>query len=108
MYCANASKTWLVVKEKFREQAEAAFADTAANIASEGRPHLGAPLGAPDYVSRIVSEKVLTWLSVIAATEPHTAFAAYTHGLINKGQYLTRTVPGIGNHLELSINLFPT
>ena len=46
-YHANASKTWLVVKEEFKSQAEAAFADTAVKIMCEGRPHLGAPWGRP-------------------------------------------------------------
>ena len=101
-YHANASKTWLVVKEEFKSQAEAAFADTAVKIMCEGRPHLGAPLGSADYIHKYVSEKVLQWsqeltlLSAIATTQPHAAFAAYSHGLYSKWSYLTRTVPEIG------------
>ena len=76
-------------------------------ITSEGRPHLGTPLGSPEYVSQYVSEKVQQWskelklLSAIAITQPHTAFAAYTHGLASKWSYLCRTTPFISPHLKV-------
>ena len=76
-------------------------------ITSEGHPHLGAPLGSPRYVSKYVCEKIQEWskelklLSAIATTQPHTAFAAYTHGLAGKWSYLTRTVPSIRDHLKV-------
>ena len=105
-YHANASKTWLVVKEKFKPQAEAAFADTAVRITCERWPHLGAPLGTADYIEKFVSEKILQWsqeltlLYAITVTQPHAAFAAYTHGMYSKWSNLTRTVPEIGQQLE--------
>ena len=76
-------------------------------ITSEGGPHLGAPLGSPEYVSQYVSEKVQQWskelklLSAIAITKPHAAFAAYTHGLASKWSYLCRTTPFISPHLKV-------
>ena len=87
---ANAAKTWLVVKEEFNSQAEAAFADTEVKITCEGRPHLGVPLGTPEYISKYVSQKVCQWsheltlLCAITTTQPHVAFAAYTHGLYGR------------------------
>ena len=105
-YFPNASKTWLVIKKEFQLEATTIFGNTQVKITSEGRPHLGAPLGCPEYVSKFVSEKIQQWskelklLSAIAGTQPHAAFAAYTHGLTGKWSYLTRTVPCIGDHLK--------
>ena len=86
-YFANASKTWLVVKDEFRDAGNDLFKGTGVKITSEGRPHLGAALGCNAYVSQFVSEKISEWgkeldlLSAIAKTQPHAAYAAYTHGL---------------------------
>ena len=46
-YHPNASKTWLVIKKEHESAAVALFGDTDVKITSEGRPHLGAPLGSP-------------------------------------------------------------
>ena len=70
-------------------------------ITSEGHPHLGAPLGSPDYVSQYMFEKIQQWskelklLSSIAITQPHAAFAAYIHGLASKWSFIGRTTPFI-------------
>ena len=54
-----------------------------------------------------VSEKVQQWskelklLSAIAITQPHDAFAAYTHGLASKWSYLCHTTPFISPHLKV-------
>ena len=75
-------------------------------VTTEGRPYLGAPLGSPAYVSQFVCEKVDQWsqelslLSQIANTQPHAAFAAYTHGMQSRWSYLSRTTPLIGGHLQ--------
>ena len=58
-------------------------------------------------MSQYGSEKVQQWskelklLSAIATTQPHAAFSAYTHGMISRWSYLTRTVPCIGHHLKV-------
>ena len=39
-------------------------------------------------------------LSAIATTQPHAAFAAFTHGLSSKWSYLSRTLPNLSNHLQ--------
>ena len=51
-YYANATKTWLVVKDTHLASATLAFLGTNVNITSEGRPHLGAPLGTETYVAQ--------------------------------------------------------
>ena len=60
-YHVNALKTWIVVKKKFRAEAEAIFGDTGVKITSDGCPHLGAPLGSSEYVSQYLSEKIQQW-----------------------------------------------
>ena len=118
-YFANAPKTWLVVKEEFQSIATTIFGNTHVKITCEGRPHLDAPIGCSEYVSKYVSNKIqqfseeLKMLSAIAVTQPHAAFAAYTHGLTSKWSYLTRTVPSISDHLKvlddiLSFEFIPT
>ena len=50
----------------------------------------------------------LRQLSTIAKTQPHAAFAAYTHGLKNKWSYLSRIMPDIGPRLQaLRSDLIP-
>ena len=44
-YYANASKTWLVVKPDFLEEATSVFGDTNIKITCDGRPYLGSALG---------------------------------------------------------------
>ena len=53
-YFPNASKTWLVIKEQFQSHAISAFQDTAVNVTSDGRPHLGAPIGSAKYCDNLL------------------------------------------------------
>jgi hypothetical protein len=52
-------------------------------------------------VKRRVSEwvNVIERLSSIAQTQPHAAYAAFTHGLMSKWNYLMRAVHNIGDLL---------
>ena len=43
---------------------------------------------------------VVERLSSIAHTQPHAAYAAFTHGLMSKWTYLTRAIPNIGDLLS--------
>ena len=61
-YYPNASKTWLITKEKYTSSAVAAFADTDVKITTEGRPYLGSPIGTTDYIQSFVKNKVQEWL----------------------------------------------
>src|SRR4051812_1105147 len=68
---------------------------------SSGARHLGAVLGSPAEKFKFVDEKVKDWvreieiLSKIALTEPHAAYAAFTHCLQAKWNFLSRTIPGV-------------
>ena len=102
-YYPNASKTWLIVKESMLEEATAIFKDTCVAITMEGRRHLGAAIGKPSFVEKYVQHKVSGWvhevehLPSITVTQPHAAYAAFTHGLNSRRTYLSRTIPGIGD-----------
>ena len=86
-YFANRSKSWLVIKEEFEKKAEATFTDTNVKITSEGRSHLGVPIGSSTYINQFVTWKVKQWskeirlLSEICSSQPHATYAALTHGL---------------------------
>ena len=105
-YFANPGKTWLIVKDDHLPRATELFADTGVNITTEGKRHLGAALGPRPFVRRYVEAKVnkrvasIHSLSDIARTQPHAAYAAFTHGLSSKWTYLLRTVPDIADLLQ--------
>ena len=98
-YYPNASKTWLIVKEENLEEATTLFEGTGVAITAEGRRHLGAAIGTHDFVERYIQQKVSAWihevdrLSSITITQPHAAYAAFSHGLSSKWTYLARTIP---------------
>ena len=59
------------------------------NVTSDGRPHLGSPIGTPEYVQKFITDKVDNWISVvdmlssIAISQPHATYTCFTHGLIS-------------------------
>ena len=117
-YSANASKTWLVVKPEYLAQAKEIFADSGVQITSEGRRHLVAALGTKSFTDAFVSKKVQDWvqeidtLSSIALSQPHASFAALTHDLISKWNYLQRVMPDYGELFQpledaIRLNLLP-
>ena len=101
-YFTNPDKTWLVSLS----DAIAAFADTSVNVTSTGHPHLGVALGTSEFTNQFVSKKIDQWtgelklLSEIAITQPHAAYAAYTHGFSSRWSYLSRTLPNISNFFQ--------
>ena len=62
-------------------------------------------MGSDQYVQSFLSGKVNEWraelemLSQIACSQPHAAYAAFTHGYISKWTYLTRTMNDIAPSL---------
>ena len=100
------AKIWLITKQLHHQSTMSALSDTPVNITVEGRPHLGAPLGSQEYTDLFVKGKVKEWcnelekLASIAETQPHAVYAAITHGLAGKWNYLSRTTPDIGECLD--------
>ena len=70
-------------------------------ITGEGQKYLGSAIGKQTFIESYVQQKVTTWideldhLSSIAITQPHAAFAAFTHGVTSRWTYLARTTPNI-------------
>ena len=95
-----------MVKPDFYEEAASCFNDTNVKITTDGRPYLGTPLGSDSYTSEFVAGKVnqlkeeLRTLSVIATSQPHAAFTAFTHGMMSKWTHISRTIPDISSHLQ--------
>ena len=62
--------------------------------------HLGAPVTTETFQHEYIKKKTDGWidcvesLATIAETEPHAAFAAYTHCLQCNWTFLCRTMPG--------------
>ena len=103
-YYPNAVKTIVIAKEHTKEEAESAFKETGVEITSVGSRYLGGAVGKKSFLEKFVQEKVSSWtmdieqLSTFAKTQPHAAFAAFTHGLCHCWTYLTRVMP-IEDHL---------
>ena len=106
VYHANATKTWLITKQLHHQSAMSAFSGTHVNITVEGKPHLGAPLGSQEYTDLFVKGKVKEWcnelekLASIAETQLHAVYAAITHGLADKWNYLSHTTLDIRERLN--------
>ena len=105
-YHVNSSKTWLVVKADYLSEAERIFDGSGVRVTCTGKRHLGAGLGTGSFIKEYVQEKVATWtaeldkLASIAKSEPHAAFAAFTHGLIGHWVYFLRTIEGVAPLLQ--------
>jgi hypothetical protein len=105
-YHPNASKTYLVVKEEFETSAKETFAGTNVHITTHGKRHLGAALGSKTFTEEYVQHKIQEWtneilkLSNIAVSQPHTAYAAYVHGLSSRWTFLLRTISDIEDLLQ--------
>ena len=100
-YFPNASKSWLIVKDTKLSEAHAVFQGSCVPITSEGKRYLGAAIGSELFVHSYVSEKASEWiteielLSQISLTQPHSAYATFTHGL--NGHIFPKQYP-IFNH----------
>ena len=102
-YRPNAAKTWVIAKEDKYDAAVAAFQGTKVNITTEGKRQLGAALGTRSFVEEYVRQNVAAWaqeieyLSSIAITQTHMAYAAFIPGLMNKWMFLARTIADISD-----------
>ena len=96
-YFPNAIKTWLVAKDSRLVQANELFKDTNVQITTEGHRLLGAPIGTSQFCKAYTEKAIITWkrqietLGSVAHTQPHAAYAAFTHGFTGKLTFLART-----------------
>ena len=102
-YHANATKSWLIVKEEHAARAAELFQGTDVQITMEGQRHLGVAVGSRAFVETYVTGKVqesvrkVEQLAAIASSQPHPAYTAMTQGLLSKWSYLSRTIPNISD-----------
>ena len=108
-YSVNPSKTWLVVKECHLNSAKELFKDTGVQVTTKGKVYLGSFIGPDDKKDLFVQDRVDSWLgeleelSSIVITQPHAAFCAFTHGVMNKWRYLFRTTGEIADSLSRAL-----
>lgn len=83
-----------MVKEECEASAIQAFADTDVHVTTQGKRHLGAALGSRTFTEEYVSGKVQEWtkeikrLAQVAVSQPHAAYAAFTHGISSHWTYV--------------------
>jgi hypothetical protein len=117
-YFPKPSKCILVVKPHILAHARAVFKgsgvsvhtegskDTGVEVTSEGTRHLGAAVGTTSFRQSYVKHKVNKWVSTVkrladvATTQPHAAFAAFTHCLQGQWTFLSRTMPDCAELFE--------
>ena len=92
-YSPNPPKCWLIVKPDKEQAAKEIFSETAINITTEDRKHLGAALGSRDFLEEYVGEKVEEWVAQVtglaefATTQPQSSYAAFVFGLRHRWTY---------------------
>ena len=97
-YFPNHTKLHILVKPQHIVKAKEVFKGTAVMITEEGERYLGSAMGITSFVEQFVQRKVEGWineikkLSMFAVTQPHAAFAAFTHGLVSRWNYLLRVI----------------
>ena len=95
------------MKEAAAEEAKRLFSGTGVQITTEGKRLLGAAIGNNDFEEKftetIISPLIqqVSRLAEVAQSQPQAAHAAFTHGLIGKWKFLTRTSSSsIAKHLQ--------
>ena len=72
----------------------------------EGQCHLGAAVGLTEFIAAYLNGKVASWvaqvdrLAVIAATQPHAAYATFIFGLQHRWTFLQHTMPTASEHMQ--------
>jgi len=81
--------------------------DTGIEINCEGTRHLGAAVGNSEFKHKFIKSKVDSWISTvkklaaIATSQPHAAYAAFTHCLQGQWTFLSRAT----NHWKIRSEL---
>ena len=95
-YFPNSSKTHLLVKPDSLHSAESIFSGTDIKVVSGGVEYLGGVIGSASFLEEVIEKKVKIWseeierLSIIAESQPHAAYAAFSHGISAKWTYFSR------------------
>ena len=95
-YYPNGAKTHVLAKPEHTEAAKEIVKGTGITVSSEGKRYLGGAMGTTSFLHQYVERKVNGWvkeiekLSKFTRTQPHAAYAACTHGLSSRVNYLLR------------------
>ena len=74
------------------------FSDLGVQVCTTGRRYLGGAIGSSDFVRSYLSMCVAKWvdeierLSSLAESQPHAAFAVFTHGLSSTWTFVQRVL----------------
>ena len=85
-YNVNAKKSYLVVKDQYKDKAKETVEDTNIKILTEGHRHLGSVIGKKQFSENYISSLITQWceeiteLSFITKTHPQAAYSAFTSG----------------------------
>ena len=85
-YHIKASKSHIIVKQKYQDKAKQILQGSKITITTEGHRHLGSVIGSKTLKERFIKELVSKWceeltkLSEIPNTQPQAAYAAFTSG----------------------------
>ena len=94
-----------MIKESHLESAKAIFSDRGVQITTDGKRYLGLFFGPDDMIMKdfFVQSKFTSWiaeleeLASVANTQPHAAFCAFSHGIVNEWKYLPLASGDISN-----------
>lgn len=95
-YFPNKCKTSLLVKPEYLSKAEDLFGNTGVHVCTDGVKYLGGAIGNDDYIRAFLQNKVGNWkeeletLCNVAQTQPQASYAALTHGISSKWNYIFR------------------
>ena len=101
-YNVKAKKSYLIVKEYYKDKAKEIFKDTNIKISTEGHRHLGSVIGSKRFSENYISPLITRWceeiteLSLIEKTHPQ---AAYSAGYKHKFTFFMRTIENVENFM---------
>ena len=104
-YFSKPSKSYLLVKEQYLENAVETFRGSEVKITKKGKKHLGAAIGGEDFKASYVKSLADNWieqlnlLSQIAESEQQSAYSAFVGGFKGKLAYYMRTISSIKDFL---------
>ena len=104
----NSWKTHIFTKPDHVQSVRDAFKNTDITIFKDGEGYLGGAIGSTSFIKLFMESKIKSWvndiktLSNVAKSQPHVAYAAYTHDLWN---YVLRVIAtpatGFGYYLNV-------
>ena len=103
-YHPKPSKSWLIVKPEFKEEADRLFSDV--QVTDTGHRYLGSYIGSESGLQEFINNEIESWnadiegLSKIASSEPQLAYSAFVFGTSRRWNFTTRTTPGISELLH--------